>query len=66
MVTIFVYNIIINVCIDQTRVEVPLLRGISVTKLDDREVSGVAPPSPRRRKEGSSADPNLTVSDLLV
>ena len=55
--------VIINVCI--VRVEVPLLQGTSVTKLDDREVCGVAPPPPRRRVEGCAVDPNKIVSDFL-
>ena len=53
----------INVCFDEGG-GTPAPK-FNVMKLDDREVSGVAPPLPRRRMEGSSVDPNKIVSQFL-
>ena len=53
----------INVCFDQGG-GTPAPK-FNVMKLDDREVSGVAPPLPRRRMEGSSVDPTMIVSVFL-
>ena len=53
----------INVCFDEGG-GTPAPK-FNVMKLDDREVSGVAPPLPRRRMEGSSVDPTMIVSVFL-